>query len=129
MKRLIGILASLIILTNGITAFAAESDEPLATLDFNIVGIGLEAGPEYQAVPKGIQTLVDTTIDAQGFDVDLIASQLPKDYRVKAELTGPARPPGTTLGGWRKGPRGTSPGPWTYCTPALTGLSGGEREE
>ena len=31
---------------------AAGGTLPLATLDYNIVGIGLQAGPEYQAVPE-----------------------------------------------------------------------------
>ena len=69
---------------------AQAETPPLTTLDFNIVGIGLGATPDYQAVPKGIASQVKTVVDTGEFDVDLIVSQLPKDYRVKAELSGPA---------------------------------------
>ena len=90
MKRIFGtmwLVAALLGL--GCTLAQAETP-PLTTLDFNIVGIGLNAAPDYQAVPKGIATQVKTNVDTGAFDVDLIVSQLPKDYRVKAELSGPA---------------------------------------
>ncbi len=73
----------------GMTVARAEAP-PLTTLGFDLVGIGLNASPDYQAVPKGIATQVNTGVDTGGFDVDLIVGQLPKDYRVVAELTGPA---------------------------------------
>ncbi|ALC16102.1 hypothetical protein DSOUD_1321 [Desulfuromonas soudanensis] len=63
---------------------------PLTSFDFNIVGLGLKADPAYQAVPKGIATQVNTGFDAGGFDLTTITDKLPKDYTVRAELTGPA---------------------------------------
>jgi len=88
MKRLFGLLAALALVFNLSVALAAQA--PLTSLGLDIVGVGLQASPEYQAVPKGIATQVVTGIDAQGFDTAAIISQLPKDYRVKAELSGPA---------------------------------------
>lgn len=70
MKRLLGSLAALALVFNFSIALAAEA--PLTTLGLDIVGVGLEAGPEYQAVPKGIATQVVTGIDAQGFDARVI---------------------------------------------------------
>jgi hypothetical protein len=114
MKRLIGGLLLVAALCGFGGAFAWGETTPLTTLDFNIVGIGLNAGPDYQAVPKGIATQVDTTVDTGNFDVDLIVSQLPKDYRVKAELSGPAFLTPITLE--------TRPGqPFDIPTLALTG--------
>lgn len=90
MRRCLGLLAALILQFDLAPCVAATTDQPLTTLDYHVVGIGLQAGPEYQAVPKGLATQVVTGIDAQGFDIAGIIAQLPKDYRVKAELTGPA---------------------------------------
>ncbi len=89
MKRFFGIWLALALFGLGSTSALGDTT-PLASLDFNIVGIGLNAAPDYQAVPKGIATQVKTNVDTGSFDVDLIVSQLPKDYRVKAELSGPA---------------------------------------
>ena len=89
MKRFFGIWLALALFGLGSTSALGDTT-PLASLDFNIVGIGLNAAPDYQAVPKGIATQVKTVVDTGNFDVDLIVSQLPKDYRVKAELSGPA---------------------------------------
>ena len=114
MKKCFGLLAALILLFDISTAVAATDETPLATLDYHVVGIGLQAGPEYQAVPKGLPTQVNAGIDAQGFDVAGIIAQLPKDYRVKAELSGPAFPTPKTLE--------TLPGkPFDIPTLALTG--------
>ncbi len=89
MKHIFGILLVVALLFGASLSGSAEV-APLTTLNLDIVGIGLNAGPDYQAVPKGIATQVNTSVDTGAFDVDLIVSQLPKDYRVVAELSGPA---------------------------------------
>lgn len=89
MKKNFGALLVVAMLL-GLTLSAAAQTTPLTTLNFDIVGIGLNAGPDYQAVPKGIATQVNTSVDTGAFDVDLIVGQLPNDYRVVAELSGPA---------------------------------------
>lgn len=65
----------------------------LLSLYFNVVGVKLKVSPEYQAVPKGIATQVTTGFESPNFDVSEIAGMLPKDYTVRAELTGPAFQP------------------------------------
>jgi hypothetical protein len=72
------------------TVLPAAAQEPLTSMDLNIVGLNLTAGPEYQAVPKGVNTIVETALGAGEFDVSGLIEQLPSDYRVKAELTGPS---------------------------------------
>ncbi len=70
MKRLIGILAAFFILWAG-PSFAdtgVPSTDVLTGLDFNIVGPVLKASPEYQAVPKGIASIVETTFDTGEFN-------------------------------------------------------------
>jgi hypothetical protein len=63
---------------------------PLLTrMDFNIVGLNLTASPSYQAVPKGISSQVNTAFEAGSFDLPEIIKQLPADYTVRADLTGP----------------------------------------
>jgi len=93
MKRLIGLLAAGIALFTAAFSYA-ESATPLANVltsfDFNIVGVGLKASPNYQAVPKGIASQVLTAFDAGAFNVADIIAQLPTDYTVRAELSGPA---------------------------------------
>ncbi|HEY6871279.1 MAG TPA: carboxypeptidase regulatory-like domain-containing protein, partial [Geobacteraceae bacterium] len=93
MKRLI--IAAVAWLTLSTAAFSyADTSTPaanvLTSFDFNIVGVGLKASPDYQAVPKGIASKVDTVFDAGSFNVADIISQLPQDYTVRAELSGPA---------------------------------------
>ncbi|ABQ27183.1 Ig-like domain-containing protein [Geotalea uraniireducens] len=94
MKRLIGIVwAVLITLGMGGVATAQVADplaNVLSSFDFNIVGVGLKADPEYQAVPKGIASKVNTLFDTGTFNIDEIAAQLPADYTVRAELSGPS---------------------------------------
>ena len=72
MKKCFGLLAALILVFGTSAAMAGTDGTPLATFDYHLVGIGLQAGPDYQAVPKGLPTQVTTGIDAQGFDVDSI---------------------------------------------------------
>jgi len=64
MKRFFGILLVTALLWFGPTTVRGETT-PLTTLDFNIVGIGLNAGPDYQAVPKGIATHVSIGVRSQ----------------------------------------------------------------
>ncbi|MFZ3207807.1 MAG: hypothetical protein WA140_03110, partial [Geobacteraceae bacterium] len=77
----------------GLLSQAAADDtvQPVLTgFNFNIVGPGLTADPSYQAIPKGIASRVNTGFSAGEFDVAAIIAQLPKDYTVRAELSGPA---------------------------------------
>ena len=93
MKRLIGLVAAGITLLTAAFShaeIATPSPSVLTSFDFNIVGVGLKASPDYQAVPKGIASKVITSFDASGFDVADIIAQLPADYTVRAELSGPA---------------------------------------
>ena len=62
----------------------------LASFDFDIVGVGLKASPEYQAVPKGIASKVNASFEAAGFNLEGLIEQLPNDYTVQAELSGPS---------------------------------------
>ena len=92
MKRPLHIIASLLltIVLCG-TAFAQQAPTRLTTMDFSIVGIGLNASPDYQAVPKGIASQVLTNFYAPGMALPpTVIDQLPKDFKVTAELTGPA---------------------------------------
>lgn len=68
----------------------AGSQPVLTSFDFNIVGVGLKASPEYQAVPKGIASKVNASFEAAGFNLADLVAQLPNDYTVRAELSGPA---------------------------------------
>ncbi len=73
-------------------AFASVDDSnTLGNIEFKIVGMGVEVEPAYQAVPKGINTLVNTGYLSKGYELtDEVLAQMPKDYRVKAEMTGPS---------------------------------------
>jgi hypothetical protein len=88
-KRSFGLAAVGVVLALCFFSVAAFGG-PLTSFDFNIVGLGLKADPAYQAVPKGVATQVNTGFDAGGFDLTTITDKLPKDYTVRAELTGPA---------------------------------------
>ena len=70
---------------------SAQQANVLTTLNFDIVGVGVEASPDYQAVPKGIASQVNTSYVANGAaaPADLL-SLLPKDYRLLADLSGPS---------------------------------------
>ncbi|HCE69195.1 MAG TPA: hypothetical protein DER40_17340 [Geobacter sp.] len=86
------LIAAVCFLTTTTFCFA-DSDTPqtvLTSFDFNIVGVGLKAAPEYQAVPKGIASKVNASFEAAGFNLSDLVAQLPKDYTVRAELSGPA---------------------------------------
>lgn len=84
--------AAVLLFTTTICSFAGTGVEspPLASFDFNIVGVGLKASPEYQAVPKGIASKVNASFEAAGFNLADVVAQLPVDYTVRAELSGPA---------------------------------------
>lgn len=90
-KRIVNIF----MLISAFAGFAAPASSqqatPLTYMDFTIMGVGLNASPEYQAVPKGIASRVDTTWTSGGSTLPTeIAQQLPSGFVVKAELTGPA---------------------------------------
>ena len=94
MKRLFGTLTAAI-LSLGVCG-TAKADigtslpNVLTSFDFNIVGLGLKADPPYQAVPKGIASRVNALFDTGLFNAAEIIAQLPKDYTVRAELSGPS---------------------------------------
>ena len=89
MKKLFNILCASI-LALGLAFPAGAANESLAKMEFNIVGVGVEASPGYQAVPKGINTQVDTAFVSPAFELtEDVLSQLPSDYEIKAELSGP----------------------------------------
>lgn len=93
MKQLIGFLAAFILFCTGAVSSAdtgSTEEKILASMEFSIVGLGLKASPDYQAVPKGITSRVDTTFDSGSFDIADLIAQLPQDYTVRAELAGPA---------------------------------------
>jgi len=96
MKRLTGLLAVAFVLFTAMFSWADSAPAPtapakvLTTFDFNLVGVGLKAAPSYQAVPKGIASQVNTSLDTGSFNVADIIAQLPQDYTVRAELSGPA---------------------------------------
>jgi len=73
-------------------ALGQQASTPLTTLDFTIVGVGIGASPDYQAVPKGITSKVLTTLSVGDVDVAEILKLLPQDYTVRADLSGPAFP-------------------------------------
>jgi len=57
MKRPLFIFVAMVLaLTLCGTAFAQQASAPLTSFDFNIVGVGLGVSPDYQAVPKGINS-------------------------------------------------------------------------
>lgn len=59
-------------------------------MDFNIVGVSLSVGPEYQAVPKGIASQVTTGFVSNGQALpDNVLNLLPKDFKVIGEFSGP----------------------------------------
>ena len=98
MNRISGVVGA-ILLWCGLCAFPVQAALPevLSQFNFQIVGLGLKAAPEYQAVPKGIATQVTTGFDAGELDIAAIIAQLPADYTVRAELSGPAYPTPKTL--------------------------------
>jgi hypothetical protein len=60
-------------------------------MEFSIVGVTMQAGPEYQAVPKGIASQVTTGFLSNGEAVaPEISAMLPQDWRVVGDLTGPS---------------------------------------
>jgi hypothetical protein len=86
------LIAAAFLLTTGIfsSADTSTAQTVLTSFDFDIVGVGLKASPEYQAVPKGIASKVNASFEAAGFNLADLVAQLPKDYTVQAELSGPA---------------------------------------
>ncbi len=91
MKRLLHIFATVLLASSlcGVSS-AQQAPTPIANMTFSIVGMTLQAGPEYQAVPKGIASQVNTGFVSQGQPISAeIAAMLPKDFKVQAELAGP----------------------------------------
>ena len=96
MKRRINILAVLMLvlamvapLSTPLSAHAQDA-RTLTKMDFNIVGVTLSVGPEYQAVPKGITSVVTTGFVSNGSALpDNVLAMLPKDFKVIGEFSGP----------------------------------------
>jgi hypothetical protein len=110
------VIAAVILLATAVFSSAGTGSVQavLTSFDFDVVGVGLKASPEYQAVPKGIASRVNTAFEAAGFDLSAMVDKLPQDYKVLAELTGPAFLQPKTLE--------TKPGvPFDLPTLALTG--------
>ncbi len=90
MKKLLHIFAVVILALGLCSGAIAQQSTPLASMDFTILGIGLNVDPAYQAVPKGIASKVNTTFVSGGNTLpQSVIDQLPKDFTVRAELTGP----------------------------------------
>ncbi len=78
------LIISAFILIAPVFCLAGAGSQPVLTsFDFNIVGVGLKASPEYQAVPKGIASKVNASFEAAGFNLADLVAQLPKDYTVR----------------------------------------------
>jgi len=91
MRKIVNILASLflILLISG-TASAQQAPAPLTSFNFTIVGVQMNVGPEYQAVPKGIASQVTTGFTTNGEPLaPEVAAMLPQDFTVTGDLTGP----------------------------------------
>lgn len=89
-KRILNILLLIsALLGTGTIAFGQQAS-PLTNLDFTIVGVGIGVSPDYQAVPKGINSQVLTQLSVGDVDVAEILKLLPQDYTVRADLSGPA---------------------------------------
>lgn len=99
LKRIIHILLFIGALTGLATPAISQQSQPVLTsFDFTIVGVGIGVSPEYQAVPKGIASQVNTGFFAPGMTLPQdVLDQLPKDFKVTGELTGPAYPAPLTL--------------------------------
>ena len=50
----------------------AQEGRTLTTMDFNIVGVTLSVGPDYQAVPQGIASVVTTGFMSNGSALPVI---------------------------------------------------------
>ena len=85
------ISAAIILITSVFClADTGPSQTLLTSFDFNIVSVGLKASPEYQAVPMGVASTVNASFEAAGFNLADVVAQLPANYTVQAELSGPA---------------------------------------
>lgn len=96
MKRRNNILALLILMVAMVASLyapvsaQAQDARTLTKMDFNIVGVTLSVGPEYQAVPKGIASAVTTGFVSNGSALpDSVLAMLPKDFQVIGEFSGP----------------------------------------
>ena len=71
MKKIFNIIAAVLLMAGvAAPAFGAVGDSnSLGNIEFKIVGMGVAAEPEYQAVPKGINTLVNTSYASKGYEL------------------------------------------------------------
>jgi hypothetical protein len=92
MKRAIKVLGAITIFLGMAIGSSGHANVPVLTrIDFSVLGIGLQASPDYQAVPNGIASRVNTFFVSGGEVLpEEVLRQLPQDYKVKAELTGPS---------------------------------------
>ena len=93
MKTIVHALIAVALFLTTATSSAGDTGlvQPVLTsFDFNIVGVGLRVAPEYQAIPKGVASKVNASFEAAGFNLADVVAQLPAEYRVRAELSGPA---------------------------------------
>jgi hypothetical protein len=96
MRKRINILAVLMMVLAMVAPLSAplsaqaQDARTLTSMDFNIVGVTLSVGPEYQAVPKGITSVVTTGFVSNGAALpDNVLAMLPKDFKVIGEFSGP----------------------------------------
>ena len=69
--------------------------QPVASFEFDIVGIELSVDPPTLTVPKNIPTLINTQLTVPGggaADTQAALDRLRGETRVKAQLRGPAIP-------------------------------------
>ena len=81
MKKLVSILSVTLLALGfcGSAAIAQQAPEVLTNLNFDVVGVGVNAGPDYQAVPKGVNSQVLTSLAVQNADVNEIIKFLQQD--------------------------------------------------
>lgn len=80
--------------TSALTGNAPEENSllaPLATTEFNLIGLAGTVAPATQTVPKNIATAVNTSIQIpEGEDPAAIIAELNPNYRIRGELVGPS---------------------------------------
>ncbi|MCE5212537.1 MAG: hypothetical protein LLG40_13420 [Deltaproteobacteria bacterium] len=104
MRRQNNILALLMLMVAMVASFyapmsvRAQEARTLTTMDFNIVGVTLSVGPDYQAVPQGIASVITTGFISNGEALpDAVLAMLPQDFKVIGEFSGPTYTTPVTL--------------------------------
>lgn len=91
MRRLRLVAAFLMITMMMAVSAYGQQTQPLTNLEFNIVGVSVQVGPAYQAVPKGIASQVTTGYYSGGQSLpDNVLALMPKTFKVVGEFSGPS---------------------------------------